>query len=569
MRFFLTLIIFVFPFLAFTQSARDSFNVSPEYNQVLKIVESLKSCKKIKVTNEGLSDVGKPLQLIAVSNNAVFNPSLAHKAGKIIVLINNSIHPGEPDGTDACLRWLVDYKNNKVNLPDNVLLFIVPVFNIDGYQVRNPYSRANQNGPEEQGFRGNAKNLDLNRDFIKADAKNTLSLINIIQKTDCDVFMDTHVSNGADYQHIMTLISSQHNKLGPVCGSFMKNKFTPGLFQLMKTKGYDMAPYVETRQETPDSGIVEFLETPRYSTGYTALFNIFGFVSETHMWKPYFKRVWATYDLLLCLIEFSSKNNVEMLKARREQQQLYFNKNYLPAAWTLDTNTFSMIPFKAFQSAYKKSIVGEGERLFYDRSKPYDTQVRFYNRYVALDSFKIPQYYIVPQAYELVIERLKQSGVNFARIKKDTIIEGFQQRIGKMNTRNNPYESHYLHTHIQAEELKCKKTFYAGDLIIPTGQAAIRYIVETLEPKNEDSFFAWNFFDGILGQKEWFSDYIFEEKAAELLLKDAELKKKFDIEMKKEEFRKNHWNQLNFIYQNSEYKEKTHLLYPVMKIYKN
>jgi hypothetical protein len=567
MRAFLFLVISTLNFVCYAQITRDSFNISPDYNSVLQIMKSLKSCKSIKISEVGLSDIGKPLHLIAVSNDGIFDPVLAHKKNKVVILINNSIHPGEPDGTDACLRWLKDFRSKKVNLPDNVLLLIVPVFNVDGYQIRNPYSRANQNGPLDQGFRGNAKNLDLNRDFIKADANNTTSLINIIQKNEPDVFMDTHVSNGADYQHIMTLISTQPDKLGKVCGQFMRNKFTPDLFKKMKAKGYDMVPYVETKMETPDSGIVEFMETPRYSTGYTTLFNIFGFVSETHMWKPYHKRVWATYDLLDCLIQFSAENANEIRKTRHTENSIRQKENFLPAKWELDTLKYELINFKGYHAEYKNSNIGEGKRLFYDRTKPVDIKIKYYNRYLAKDSLKIPQYYLVPQAYEDVINRLKNSGVKYSILKKDSIYSGFQHRIKKYNTRTNPYESHYLHFDIQTEEELCQKMFYKGDVLIPARQPAIRFIVETLEPQNNDSFFAWNFFDGILGQKEWFSDYIFEEKAAEILNNNKNLKSEFDKKMLDDTFRKNHWEQLNFIYQNSEYKEKTHMLYPVMKLY--
>src|SRR5690606_33505590 len=149
---------------------------------------------------------------------------------------------------------------------------IIPVFNVDGSLRRNSHSRANQNGPEAYGFRANSRNLDLNRDFIKLDSRNTQSLVGALRHWNPDLLLDTHTTNGADYQHVMTLIESQTDKMQVEVGSWMKHKFSPRLYSEMEKAGFPMCPYVNTERELPDSGIIGFLETPRYSTGYTALF---------------------------------------------------------------------------------------------------------------------------------------------------------------------------------------------------------------------------------------------------------------------------------------------------------
>ena len=182
------------------------------------------------------TDANFPLHLVVVSNDKDFNFESIHKKNKRIILINNGIHPGEPDGIDASMLLVRDIVTGKEKLPDNIVLAIIPVYNIGGCLNRSANYRVDQNGPEEFGFRGNSENLDLNRDFIKCDSKDAKAFTEIFHLVDPDVFVDNHVSDGADYQHVMTLLTSQHNKLGGPMGEFMNKNFEPGLYSLMKKK---------------------------------------------------------------------------------------------------------------------------------------------------------------------------------------------------------------------------------------------------------------------------------------------------------------------------------------------
>ncbi len=152
-------------------------------------------------------------------------------------------------------------------------------------------SRANQNGPKSYGFRGNARNYDLDRDFIKADSKNMKSFAEIFHRWNPDVMVDNHASDGADYQYVMTLIETQQDVFNPVMRRFYESKMRPALYSGMKNDGFPMTPYVESFKTSPDSGIVSFMDYPRYSSGYAALFNTISFITETHMLKPYRQRV--------------------------------------------------------------------------------------------------------------------------------------------------------------------------------------------------------------------------------------------------------------------------------------
>ncbi len=255
----------------------------------------------------GMTDAGFPLHLVVVSNNGDYNFESIHKKNKRIILVNNGIHPGEPDGIDASMLLARDIVTGKYKLPANVVLAIIPVYNIGGCLNSSADYGIDQNGPAENGFRGNSQNLDLNRDFIKCDSKDARAFAEIFHLTDPDVFVDNHVSDGADYQHVMTLLTSQHNKLGGVMGEYLDKEFEPALYALMKEKGYDLVPYVNSFGDTPEDGWPEFWDSPRYSSGYAALWNSFAFIPETHMLKPYEQRVKSTYALMQCFIEFTAK----------------------------------------------------------------------------------------------------------------------------------------------------------------------------------------------------------------------------------------------------------------------
>lgn len=542
------------------------FTTTPTYDEIISTYTNLVKGSKIAQFKEnGTTDIGKPLHLLVLDKSGKFDPN--NRDSKIVIMINNGIHPGEPDGIDACIEWTRNIIAKPELLPDNVVLCIIPVYNVDGCLNRSSTSRANQNGPEEYGFRGNSKNLDLNRDFIKCDALNTISLEKIIQAWKPDVFIDTHVSDGADYQYVMTLIATQRSKLNPYVAAFMDKEMVPALYSMMKTAKYEMCPYVETHGETPDSGIEGFLETPRFSTGYTSLFNCISFVTETHMWKPYNDRVWSTFAFIGSTISYCSKNWEGIKKVRAAADKNVSTQQSYVLNWKLDTTQFEWISFKGFEAKHKLSEISGQQRLYYDRDAPYEKQVKFFNTYVPVTTVTAPVFYILPQAYAKVSERLLWNGVAMKRLKKDTAMKVEVYYIGDYKSPKSPYESHFVHSNIQVTRDTQLIQYYKGDYVIQVNQTSNRYIVETLEPQGGDSFFAWNFFDGILSQKEWFSDYIFEEKADSLLKTNPALKAQLVAKQKSDTtFAADHWAQLSFIYQHSVYMEKTYLRYPVARL---
>jgi len=543
---------------------------SPTYPEIIDWWKRLdEKSGKVKMLTMGMTDAGFPLHLIVVSNNGDYNFSNIRKNNKRIILINNGIHPGEPDGIDASMLLARDVVTATYKIPDNIVLAIIPVYNIGGCLNRSVNYRIDQNGPIEKGFRGNSQNLDLNRDFIKCDSKDARAFAEIFHLTDPDVFVDNHVSNGADYQHVMTLLTSQHNRLGGIMGEFINKQFEPGLFALMKEKNYDLVPYVNIHGESPDKGWSEFWDSPRYGSGFASLWHTFSFVPESHMLKPYDQRVKATYTLMQCFIEFTSKNSSDINKTREQAKSSVKTQTQFPLSWELDKSKSSVITYKGYQAAYKPSDVSGLSRLYYDRRKPFEIKVPFFNQYAAQTFIQKPKAYIIPQGWWKVIELLKLNKVEMTRFKKDTSIEVEVYLIENYKSSATQYEMHHSNRNVTISSSVQKMNFRKGDYFIAMNQLANRFLIETLEPQAEDSYFTWNFFDAILGQKEGFSSYSFEDIAADYLKKNPELQRKLEQQrITDTAFAKNGEAQLNFVFQNSSYFEPVNMRYPVYRVLK-
>jgi hypothetical protein len=544
-------------------------NQSADYYQTIDYYKLLaKDFPTILIQEMGLTDSGEPLHIVIFNADKQFNFEHIQK-NKAVVLINNGIHAGEPDGIDASMQLFRDLALSRITVPKNTIIVCIPVYNIGGYLNRNSTSRANQFGPEIYGFRGNARNYDLNRDFIKSDTRNTKSFIDIFHKINPDVFIDNHVSNGADYQYKLTYIMTQHNKLGTVLGDFLNTEMMPALVHDLQKKNIETTPYVNAFQDTPDNGFTQFFESPRYATGYASLFNTIGFVVETHMLKKYEDRVKVTYEYMRSAIDFTDVNYLKMKQLRLKNEEQYKPKSFYTIKWQVDSTKSIPFAFLGYEASYKKSDVTSGNRLFYDRTKPYKKEVPFSKEYQSVKEIVIPTAYVISRGFWPVIELLKSNGVQMQELKRDTIIEAESYRIADFKTANSAYEGHYLHRNTTVTAQIKKLAFAKGDYIISTAQKAIKYLLETLEPEGIDSFFNWNFFDTILQQKEGYSNYVFEDTATQILKDNPKLKSEFDTKKQSDaNFSNSSEAQLDWIYENSIYYEKAHLQYPIYRILK-
>ena len=560
-------------------------NHTPTWEDAVAMADALASGEdRAHLLQVGWSDIGRPIHALVLTEfghaafesiggvkdnvNAlqVWSESLAE--GHPVVMVNNAIHPGEPCGVNASFalaaQWLKTPTTANHPLSKSSWVF-VPQYNVGGASRRNCCTRANQNGPSSYGFRGNAANLDLNRDFIKMDSRNAEAFVSLFHAVDPDVFVDTHTSNGADYPYTMTLITTQPDKAGPVVGPFLRNELEPALFQGMKGQGWPMAPYVYSLGSTPEDGILGFLETPRYSTGYAALFGTIGFTTEAHMLKPFSDRVQATRAFLQVLADWIQGNSEMLTNLRKKEQGRIAAANMLPVRWELSEQRDSL-EFEGYTARREWSSVTQGTRLRYDRTNVWQKSIPYANRYDASVLEQVPPAWVIPQAWRRVVSRLQANDVDMKPLERDTVMLLEVSWIEGFSSSSSPYEGHHpisvdsVRTEVQPVQL------YRGDWLVPSNQRAKRYLTEVLSPLAHDAFLHWNFFDAALQQKEYFSSYVFEDLAADLLASDEDLRLDYD------EARQRHpeWGEsprtaLQWIYERSPHHEGTANRYPVYR----
>ncbi len=523
---------------------------------------------EINIHTIGKTDSGYPLHMVTFNPDGDFNYENIRKE-KSIILINNGIHPGESDGIDATMMLYRDLATEKLDMPQNTVLVTIPIYNVGGSLNRNSTTRANQNGPLEYGFRGNARNYDLNRDFIKMDTQNAQTFAKIFHMVKPDVFIDNHVSNGADYQYTLTHLFTQHNKLGGEMGEYLHKTLMPSLESSLAEKDWDITPYVNVFNVPPEMGFSQFMDYPRYSTGYTTLWSTFGLMLETHMLKPYKQRVEGTYDLMQSLIEVveAEHEHIKTLRKQTLEKNLDISEYYFN--WQVDTTQSSVLNFKGYEAEQFTSEVTGLPRLKYNRDKPFTKETVYQDYFYPADTVDVPAAYLIKQSWKGVIERLDANKIQYIPLKKDTTLTVETYRIVDYDTRNVPYEGHYLHSNTQVAKNTEQVHFREGDLLVPTRQPGIRYLLETLEPQGTDSFFNWNFFDTVLQRKEGFSPYVFEDVALEMLQSDSLLQQEFEAKKEAElNFANNWYAQLNWIFERSEHFEEAYLTYPIYRVAK-
>tara|TARA_R110002050_G_scaffold147861_4_gene273955 strand:+ start:19249 stop:20994 length:1746 start_codon:yes stop_codon:yes gene_type:complete len=539
------------------------------YLQIIDFyIQLAKEFPEINIQIIGNTDSGNPLHVVTYNPDADFN---FQKIGrdKSILLINNGIHPGESDGIDATMLLFRDLVLKNIEAPKNTVVVTIPVYNVGGALNRNSTSRVNQNGPKSHGFRGNAKNYDLNRDFIKVDTKNAHTFSKIFHLIKPDIFIDNHVSNGADYQYTLTHLFTQHNKLGGELGQYLHEEMVPALENSLKEADWDITPYVNVFNQVPEKGFSQFMDYPRYSTGYTTLWNTLGLMVETHMLKPYKQRVEGVYALMTKILDISEKDYKKIKNLRENAFEVYLEKQNYPLQWAIDTTKSTILEFKGYEADEFNSEITGLPRLKYDRNRPFTKEVEYQNFFKPTHEVEIPKAYVIKKGWDRIIDLLSVNQISFKTLKQDTSIAVETYKIDSYSTAENSYEGHYPHYNTKVKRSNQKVDFTAGDILVPTNQKGLRYLLETLEPEATDSFFNWNYFDAILQQKEGFSPYVFEDIALEILQDSLEMKTQFNLKKEIDStFASDWYAQLDWIYKRSKYYEPEHLQYPVYRILK-
>ncbi len=547
---------------------------TPRYEETMDYFKRLSNASDYAgMFTFGISPQGRELCYVVASKGELFEPVDLSGRTKPVILIINGIHSGEIGGKDASMLLLREIliTKEKEYILDNVDIVVVPIFSVDGHERFGPYNRINQNGPEEMGWRTTAQNLNLNRDWMKADAPEMQAMLELISRWVPDYIIDTHSTNGADYQYTITYILETHQNMYSETASWLSETFIPYMENYIENKGYLVFPYVSMRQWFAgiESGITRGASTPRFSSGYAAVQNRPGITVETHMLKPYKDRVFSTKAMIESILEYAHAHPATLLELSRNADRLsiekyYANKKPLPLRFEL-TDRYRKKTFKGIESVREMSDLANTGVLRYT-GKPMEKEVRFYDDVIVTDSVTVPSLYVIPKEWSAIVYRMLLHGIKVDTLKDETSYTATRYRFTDVEYASNSFEGRQQ-VNVAYEIYRETVTVPEGTFVIPTDQRTIRVITHLLEPKSSDSFLRWGFFNTIFERKEYFELYVMEPIAREMIREKPGLRDEFEQWLEENpDVRENPYQRMYFFYQRSPYYDEQFNVYPVMRV---
>ena len=521
---------------------------------------------RISVQTFGTTPEGRAMKVVVVGEA---------KPGREVVFVQAGIHAGEIEGKDAGLILLseVAAKDKRVlRWLDHVTLVFVPIFNLDGHERRSKFNRINQDGPVEMGWRATSQRLNLNRDYIKADAPEMRALLALINQWNPDLLIDSHTTNGADYQYDLTWSmdddATQHPRLREWQNQILVGRVQPRL----EKQGHLIAPYIELNDPVdPSKGFTNFGAGPRYSTGYAVARGRVGLLLETHMLKPYPVRVRATYDVITAILDEIAAHPGRLRAATRQVDADTVARAADAAATypiqLANAGIAEDFVFKGFDWTITQSDISGDRWIRYDPSKPRTFTVPFYRQVKIAQSVTPPAAYVIPPQWTRLIERLQVHGVTLRRIEHDARLRADVSQLSNPKYATTSFEGRIAITafthHRESREMPVR----AGSWLVPMDQPLANVALHILEPDAPDSALRWGDFNSIFEQREYADGRVAEQLARDLMAKDPTLKAEFDAKLAAEpDFAKNPYARLNWFVQRSDWREWDLGFYPVLRL---
>ncbi len=557
-----------------TDYERSKGTTTPRYADTLAYCQRLaEHSPMVEFTHFGTSPQGRPLPLVIVDRRGNFEPAAVRTSGNAVIMIQAAIHAGEVSGKDAGMMLIRDMAvtGELAFLLEHVTVLFIPIFNTDGHERFGPHGRINQNGPKEMGWRTNAQNLNLNRDFLKADTMEMQAWLKLFTAWLPDFFVDTHATDGADYQYPITYGLERYDNTDQGLAAW-NTTYLETIEKLMTESGFPLSPYVAfKRWHDPRSGLVAYASSPRYSHGYAAVQNRPGLLIETHMLKDYATRVTATYEMLKHTLRILNDDHVALTQLVRQADQRTAAPEFREQSFPLKFKTtehHEPLAFKGVKYEVVKSDLTGGQWFQYS-DQPETFTIPYYNKIVPTVTVKLPLAYIIPPQWHEVIDRLALHGVSIQRLKKTGAIKVRSYRFSNIKWEAEeswhtlPYEGRHLCS-FDTETVEQKRSFPNGSALIRLNQRTARIIAHALEPQGPDSFVHWGYFNPMFQRTEYVESYVIEALAREMLDKDPELAKAFaEAKQQSPKLAKNPAAIRQWFYQRTPYYDQQLNLYPV------
>ena len=546
-----------------TPAERARFERTPRYDETIAYLKRLvAAAPEVRLVSLGKSPEGRDVWMVIASKEKAFTPERLRATGKPVIFAQAGIHAGEIDGKDAGLMLLRDMtvRGTKRSLLDRANFLFVPILSVDAHERFSRHSRINQRGPAESGWRTNAQNLNLNRDYGKLDAPETRAVVKALDRWKPDLYLDLHVSDGLDYQYDITHIFNGPHAWSPAIARWLGQHWVARTTRDLEAMGHIPGPYLALQDETdPARGVVDGTAGIRFSQGYGDARHLPTVIVETHSLKPFVQRVLGTYVLLESTLALLGSEREALRKAVREDEARRLTE--VPLDWK-DSEKPGRITFKGIESRVSDSTVSGGKRVEWT-GRPVELTLPFQRVDVAKATARRPAAYWVPAAAADVIERLALHGIRMERLSQAREVDVEMDRFTEVTFEPEPFEGRVRVTASSLPE-KRRERLAPGSVRVPTDQPLGTLVMLLLEPASPDSFFQTGFFHRALQRAEYAEGYLMEPMAEQMLAENPALRAEFEKALRDDpKFAASREQRLDWFYRRTPYFDERWLLHPI------
>lgn len=552
-----------------TVTERNDFRITSSYAETVDYFKRLDEASPFAtLTVFGRTPQQRDLHCLVVSSDKAFTPEAAAKTGKVVILIQNGIHAGEIDGKDASMILLREIliTKERASLLDSVIMLVIPMISPDGHENNSRYTRANQYGPENAGFRTTAQRYNLNRDYMKADAPEMQAWIRLWTTWLPDFLIDNHVTDGHDWQYVVNYTVPWHPNAAPQVREWTINTFDPYFRPRCTELGFPPFAYAFPLGNRADGGIGTFVDPPRFSTGYAIIWNRTGMLIEMHSLKEYKARVLGNHAAMVAVLEILNRDRSGLKRAIADADAriLGGTLDSLPMSFQ-PTGESTFVEVLNYPRTMDSSTVTGGKYPRWDRTKPQTDTVPYFASFRPRKSIGVPRAYLIPREWTVIIDRLRIHGVQLDTLTAAAELPVQLYRLDSVKFEKESFEGH---VRVAYKPTACDTTlqFPVGTVVVNTRQLAVKVAMHALEPEGSDSFLSWGFMNTILEQKEYGDNYVVDPFADSLYTANAEVRAEFDAKVAADTaFAKSISAKRDFFYKRSRFAEAGYNWYPVAR----
>lgn len=551
-----------------TPSEASGLTRTPRYDETVAWLQKLVAVSPdLRLTSIGTSPEGRRIWMVIASRDRAFTPREARATGKAIVLAQAGIHAGEIDGKDAGLMLLRDMTvaGTARELLEGAILLFVPIFNVDGHERFSAYTRINQRGPVEAGWRVTARGQNLNRDYAKLDTEEMRAMVAMIDEWRPHLYLDLHVTDGADYQADITYGFNGPAHASPAIGRWLEDVASPAIDADLRDMGHHPSGLMQFVAEgDPAKGVHGWWAEPRYSNGYGDVRHLPTILLENHSLKSYRQRVLGTRVFLESVLRLAGRERRSLVAATEADAAA--RRDPVVLEWRPDPARTRPIEFGGVSSATRRSPI-TGDDVLEWTGQAVTQSAPFRPMDTPGDSVRRPAAYLVPPAWREVIERLAAHGIRTETLMQSQAVEVEMYRLPEAKVSATPIEGRVMVQPGTPVPERRLETFPMLTVHVPTDQPLGDLAVALLEPHAPDSFFRWGFFLPILQQVEYVEPYIMAPTAERMLADDPALAAAFEKALAGDPgLASNPRARLRWFYERTPYADERARLYPVARV---